>query len=136
MPKDRKIPIKYYQMAIIEFAEWLQEELDKRDWRQADLARYGGIATSMLSRVMTGERSPGPDTCVSIARAFRMPPEDVFRKAGLLPLQQNETETQREMRFLFDQLDEQAQATVIAMLRGYVREAANPRPSKTPRAPA
>lgn len=77
---------KYLQMAeLAEFVEWLQAELDKRDWRQADLARRGGIHTGLLSRIMSLERNPGPDTCSSIAKALNIPPEDVFRKAGLLP---------------------------------------------------
>lgn len=69
----------------MDFSEWLQSELDKRQWRQADLARSGKIATSMLSRIINRERFPGPDTCRSIARAFGIPPEEVLRQAGLLP---------------------------------------------------
>jgi transcriptional regulator with XRE-family HTH domain len=90
----------------------------------------------MISKVMSFSASPGLDFCTGIAQALNVPAEVVLRRAGLLPAKSEETETQREMRFLFDQLDEQAQATVIAMLRGYVRETTNLRPAKTTRAPA
>jgi len=72
-------------MTIIEFAEWLKEELDKRSWRQADLAKNGGINTGLLSRIMNMERQPGTDTCKGIEKAFGMTPEEVYRRAGLLP---------------------------------------------------
>jgi len=35
--------------------------------------------------VMTGQRQPGPDFCNGVARALRIPPERIFRLAGLLP---------------------------------------------------
>lgn len=34
---------------------------------------------------MTRERGAGPDVCQAIARALGLPPEEVFRQAGLLP---------------------------------------------------
>lgn len=33
---------------------------------------------------MNGKRSPGEDTCKAISRAFGIPPEEVFRAAGIL----------------------------------------------------
>ena len=67
------------------FAQWLQDELNKRDWTQADLATKTGTANGTVSRIMTGSRNPGPDFCISVAKAFVYPPEIVFRAAGLLP---------------------------------------------------
>ena len=68
-----------------DFSEWLQTELDQRNWSKADLSRASGISPAHITRIMKREQSPGPDTCNSIARALKMPPEVVFRLAGLLP---------------------------------------------------
>lgn len=38
------------------------------------------------------ERQPGTDTCIGIAKAFGVTPEEVYRRAGLLP----ETATENE----------------------------------------
>jgi transcriptional regulator with XRE-family HTH domain len=67
------------------FPEWIEKQLVQRDWRPSDLARVAGIADATLSRILNETRKAGPETCVAIARALRIPPERVFRKARLLP---------------------------------------------------
>lgn len=74
-----------HQMETIPFDEWLKTELSERGWDQAELAQRSGISTTQISRLMNKARSPGPEACLGIARAFRVPAEDVFRRAGLLP---------------------------------------------------
>lgn len=69
----------------IAFVEWLDEELRGRRWKRADLARATGMTSSTMTRIFNGERKPGPDLCNAIADALDLPPETVFRKAGLLP---------------------------------------------------
>lgn len=64
---------------------WILEELDKRGWQPADLARKAGLSTGSLSNILNGNRKPGPSVCVAIAQALDEPPELVFRKARLLP---------------------------------------------------
>lgn len=39
----------------------------------------------MISHLINGTRLPGPDALIAIAEALKLPPEFVFRKAGLLP---------------------------------------------------
>lgn len=67
------------------FEDWLEGELKARGWTIAELARRGHMKPSSLSRVLSGTRKAGPELCNAIARALRIPPEDVFRRAGLLP---------------------------------------------------
>jgi len=75
-----------YQMTPnTDFTEWLTNELTVKGWDQAELSRRSGITTAHISRIMTGQRHPGSDALSGIARALRLPPEDVFRRAGLLP---------------------------------------------------
>lgn len=67
------------------FVQWLDEELAQRNWRQADLARAAGISTGALSHIYSGARSIGPDVANAIAKGLNLPPDFVFRQAGLLP---------------------------------------------------
>ncbi|HEY85822.1 MAG TPA: helix-turn-helix transcriptional regulator [Chloroflexi bacterium] len=67
------------------FREWLEGELKKQDWKPADLAHRSGVSRASVSNVLNDMRNPGPDFCNAIARALRIPPEKVFRAAGLLP---------------------------------------------------
>jgi transcriptional regulator with XRE-family HTH domain len=68
-----------------EFADWLAEQLGKQGWSQSELARRSGVTPAGVSQVLSGKADPGPDFCNGIARALGIPPERVFRQAGLLP---------------------------------------------------
>lgn len=68
----------------MQFGEWLDHEISRRGWSQSELARRGGVSASAVQQVVTGITRPGPRVCQAVARAFEMPPEEVFRLAGLL----------------------------------------------------
>lgn len=67
------------------FPEWLENELGKKSWTRADLAREAGISQSTLSLIYSGNRQPGKEVCSAVAQALRLPPETVFVAAGMLP---------------------------------------------------
>jgi transcriptional regulator with XRE-family HTH domain len=67
------------------FSEWLMNELNKREINQSELARLSGISRGAISHIINGVRQPGPEVCDAIAKALKLPPETVFRAAGLLP---------------------------------------------------
>lgn len=69
----------------LEFVAWIQSEMDRRVWDQADLARHGNLTPTQVSRVMQGTRGFGLDFIRGIAQAFRVPVETVMRKAKWLP---------------------------------------------------
>jgi len=70
---------------MVEFTEWLDRELLRRDWTRADLAQRAKISQSALSLIYSQNRKPGADVCNGIAVALKIPSEEVFRAAGLLP---------------------------------------------------
>lgn len=111
---------------LIEFAEWLKKEMEKRGLRQVDLARRTGIGTGQISRILNMERGVGPESAVAIARALKIPPETVFRKAGLLPPAPDEpldhTPKVREIVHLYEQLEDRDQDEVLAIVRTIVEE--------------
>jgi transcriptional regulator with XRE-family HTH domain len=68
-----------------DFVTWLSKEMEDRGWNNSELARRAGLVPSAVSQVIAGNRGTGPEFCRSVARALHVPPELVFRKAGLLP---------------------------------------------------
>ena len=66
------------------FTDWLREEIKKRGWDQAELARRSGVSTGTVSRIMTGGRNAGPDFCIGIAKALGLPRSEVFKARGWL----------------------------------------------------
>lgn len=67
------------------FTKWLLDQIAEKGWTQAELARRAGITPGAISHVINEERKPGEEFCRAIARALHIPPETVFRAAGLLP---------------------------------------------------
>lgn len=108
---------------LIEFVEWLSEEMAQRDWNAQDLSRIAAIHPSHLYRVLNTERNPGPDLCVAIARALKYPPDLVFRKAGILPEGPSTVSPEtRQMMALFEQLSDEDQHSLLIMIRALVHE--------------
>ena len=73
----------------VDFVDWLQKELDKRNWNRSELvrqARASGhkLTTSQVSRVMTREQVGTVEVIMAIASALDLPSEDVFRVRGWL----------------------------------------------------
>lgn len=68
----------------IEFVNWLEEEMSRRDWTPADLARQAGLYKSTLSKILNRERSAGPEVCNALARALGLAPAVIFQRAGIM----------------------------------------------------
>ena len=111
-------------MATENFTAWLYEQLNARDWSMNELARRADISSGAISLVMSGQRGPGPDVCLGIARALQLPPETVFRKAGLLPptSEPEEPMTLQRAAFLFSHLNGDEQDAVLALMEKLVED--------------
>jgi transcriptional regulator with XRE-family HTH domain len=98
------------------FPQWLQLELDKRGWRQADLARAANLDSAVISNLINSKRGPGEETCQSIAKAFGIPPETVYRAAGLLPPISERDERIETILHLAEQLPDVEYTDLIAYI--------------------
>lgn len=67
------------------FSEWLAIEAVTRDWTQADLARKSGLNRAVISKILSDRSDPSPDSCKALAKALKLPIEEIYRAAGLLP---------------------------------------------------
>lgn len=69
-----------------DFGDWLLQELEKRDWSQAKLARMTGVTRQAINAYINKRRTtPDAATIDGIAKAFGMSTQEVFRAAGLMP---------------------------------------------------
>ena len=101
------------------FPDWLVAELEKRSMSPAELARSSQKASAVISRILNGERSPAPETLEAIARALKLPPEEVFRAAGLLPPVIENPMLERA-NFLLNQLPAEDQEEFLEMMENRV----------------
>lgn len=67
------------------FSTWLVEAIQSKGWTQAELARRAGVSGAAISDAISGRRNVGSDLALSIANALRVPPDEVYRIAGILP---------------------------------------------------
>ena len=105
---------------MVGFAQWLESQIEQRGWNKAELARRATISDSMVSMVMGGQRNPGFEFCVSVASAFDVPPEQVLRRAGLLPAVPAEVEGEHELVGLFRRLSGELREAALAVVRNLV----------------
>jgi len=99
------------------FVTWLDNELNEREWTRADLARRAGITQSSLSMIYNESRSPGPDTLTAIAKALGLPPETVFRAAGILPPAPPRDARKEIILHLADQLPDEEYDDLVAYIK-------------------
>jgi transcriptional regulator with XRE-family HTH domain len=104
----------------VDITQWLVEEVNKRGWSFRELGRRAGLSSGAISKVITGVSLPGWEFCRRVARAFNVPPEKVFRLAGLLPPEPRETTNMREITHLFSQLSPEDQERFIAFVRTFL----------------
>lgn len=100
-----------------EFREWLTGELKGRGWSVSELARRSKLNQSHLLRILSGERNPGPHVCQGLSRALGIPPEEVMRRAGLLPRPRRLDAKFDELKHYFLGLPEEDQERVLVFVR-------------------
>jgi transcriptional regulator with XRE-family HTH domain len=69
------------------FRAYIEDQLGRNQWTQADLARQSGLSKQVVSRLLTDEREqlarlPSQETLTGLARAFRVPLSVVVLKAA------------------------------------------------------
>lgn len=67
-----------------EFLAWVYDEALKRGWSINKLAEHMGFSHTAVHATINGKNRVTWEFCAGVADAFGIPPEDVFRKAGLL----------------------------------------------------
>lgn len=112
------------------FSEWLQAEMDKRDWSQSDCARAAELNRAVINKLLNGKCKPQPSTLVAIARAFKIPVEIAYRAAGLLPPSVDHDDTIEQLMYVFNSIQSpQRRSTAIMLLKALVTEEENERRS-------
>ena len=91
--------------------------LQSRDWNQADLARRAGVSKAAISDVVSGRRNVGNDLASAIADALKLPPEQVFRAAGLLPPAIDLDEEMEQIIHEVEKLPKADREEVLAFIR-------------------
>ena len=97
----------------MKMSEWLKAKLSETGMTQAELSRRSGISPGHITKVLNGERGLGEQGLKGIAEALKVPPEEVFRAAGLLPKIPETSAKEEQMLYLFRQMNNDQQQDVL-----------------------
>jgi transcriptional regulator with XRE-family HTH domain len=106
--------------------EFLEFQMGKRGWKQADLARASNLDSAVISNIINGRRRMGEETGRAIAQALHLPAEEVFRAAGLLPPETKNDPLTDEAEYLLSQLPENKRQQALAFIRFLANENYSP----------
>jgi DNA-binding XRE family transcriptional regulator len=98
-------------------ARWLINQIDDLGWTQRELARRAGLSHTTINQVISEQRTPTWDFCASVAKALRIPEDEVFRLAGLKPPLPPAVAEEREAMRLFRSLPGVLREVVLTVLR-------------------
>lgn len=97
--------------------DWLLNELHVRDWTQAELARRAGVSRAAISDIISGKRNMGKDLAQSVSEALKIPIEEIYRAAGLLPPKPEENRIIKQIAHLTHDLPEQEQNDILEFVK-------------------
>ena len=100
------------------FNDWLIKEMNRRGWSQSDLARSSELNRAVINKLLNGQTLPRPSTLEAIARAFRVPVEQVYRMTGLLPeIPESESYLEEVVHHIRQIQDPQRKATLLLLIK-------------------
>jgi len=95
---------------------WLNAEMVTRGWSQSDLARRSGLHRAVISKILSDSSKPIPETCRALAVALKLPIEQVYRAAGLLPPKAKTDELAERAEHLYNLLAPENQRKALEYL--------------------
>ncbi len=107
----------------ISFSEWLQREIDQRGWSWNKLAEMAGLSSGTIYNIRDGIRGVGEASVTAIARALRLPTDEVFRAAGLLPPDREIDAVEQEILHLYRLVPPDKQQQLLEYARFLVAQA-------------
>jgi len=121
---------------MTKFTDWLERELKARDMSPADLSRGMKKDQSVISRIMSGERDPRPETIESICKALGIQVEEGYRAAGLLPKKDAHSVLEEKALYLINSMETEAyQRRAISLLEYLKQEEEKERRNAVPKPP-
>jgi transcriptional regulator with XRE-family HTH domain len=102
------------------FSEWLNEQMQREQLTQAQLARAAGIGATTVNKMLNSKsKRPSADSCLGIAKALKIRPETVFRAAKILPTEP-EFKGMDEHNMLLAQLSDRDREVLLAFERVFL----------------
>jgi transcriptional regulator with XRE-family HTH domain len=90
----------------MDVVEYLLKVMEERELIPADITKRSGLSPSQVSKVLNRESPAGQKALDSFAKALNLPPDDLYRRAGILPMKPNADEVVTEIVHIYHMLSE------------------------------
>jgi len=100
-----------------DFVDFLLDVMEDKEISPADITKRSGLSPSQVSKILNRESPAGQKALDSFARALNLPVDDLYRRAGILPMKPNDDETVSEITHISHALSEENRQDV----RDYAR---------------
>lgn len=102
----------------INFSEWLLQQMRERDLSQSDFSRLTGLTRQAISYYTTGKsKQPDEFALQKIAIALQLPPEEVYRAAGIPLSKSEENKLIKQIAHLTKELPESEQKGILEFVK-------------------
>lgn len=98
-------------------ADWLASEMKRRNLGQRDLGKVAGVAHSSVGRALDPLDTVSFQVCVKLAYALNTNPVTVLEMAGLLPRTHPNQAAERDLVFMFQQLNAEHKDQVLTYVK-------------------
>jgi transcriptional regulator with XRE-family HTH domain len=99
------------------FSEWLNEQIRRVEWTQADLAKAAGLRPSTINKMLNSKtKRPSLGSCEALATAFRMSTITILRAAKWLPAEPKFPERD-DLNMIVGQLPDLKRKEMLAIAR-------------------
>ena len=98
------------------FVDFIRDELSKRNWAHAELARRSGISQAHISRVINSNYQPGIEFLNSIASCMNLSKEYIYKLAGLLSENPKSNVIIEEIHQILESLSNEDQKLVLGFI--------------------
>ena len=109
-------------MWLVDFEEWLQQQIQKNGYTYDELAELSGISKGYISFVLTGKRKVTRNFCVAIARGLGFDPIYVLSKAGLISEAEIFDDSTQELLKTVKKLNDEKKKTVLRFAKFVSKE--------------
>lgn len=100
------------------FGDWLLEKMRDRKLSQSEFARLAGLTRQAISYYTTGKsKQPDEFALQKIASALKIPPEEVYRAAGIPLSQPAENSLIKQITYLTSDLPESEQQDILEFVK-------------------
>ena len=108
----------YISMDKNNLPNWLIKMMaENGSMSQTELAHRSGLSKQAISVLIKGGSDPLVSTLISLSKGLKIPPEKLFREAGIFPGVAVNKEQKEELIYLFDKFPEEEKEDLLTYMR-------------------